>query len=428
MDEDQETYKLAFTEPLGTNLAGIPVQGLDLPSPWVSYGRPYYESCAKHVRDTFNASRIYIIASRSLTRNTDKVDKLVNALGKDNVVGVRNGMTPHTLWSDILSITAECRDLETDCVVTIGAGSITDGAKLVVLCLANNITTLGELSHYAVGNPNPPSDIQEPTVPLVTIPTSLSGGEYFSLAGGTHDTTKQKHGFLHSGMGAKLVIIDPELCLTTPEYHWLSTGIRSVDHCVEALCSLEATPESDEGAETGLRLLVPSLLMCKRDRENIEARHKCQMAVIHAMGSVRVGVPMGGSHAIGHQLGPLGVPHGITSCIMMPAVMKYNIKHGTSNPEIAHRQSHVKSILWSDPEVSKTLAKAGLREETDDTGELLNAIIRALGLPRTLKELHIDKELIPELSKHALEDFWAPTNPVPLLKMEQVQEILEAVA
>lgn len=126
--EVRETCKPAFTEPPGAVLAGIPVEGLDLPIPWISYGRPYYESCAKHIKEAFHASRVYIIASGSLARKTNNVAKLVDALGKENVDGVREGMT----WSEILSITAICRKRKADCVVTIGAGSITDGAKLVV--------------------------------------------------------------------------------------------------------------------------------------------------------------------------------------------------------------------------------------------------------------------------------------------------------
>jgi alcohol dehydrogenase class IV len=104
-------------------------------------------------------------------------------------------------------------------------------------------------------------------------------------------------------MGSRLIILDPELCLTTPAYHWLSTGIRGVDHCVEALCCLTATADSDADAQKGLRLLVPGLLKCKENSGDVEARRKCQMAVRYAMGNVRRGVPMGGSHAIGHQLG-----------------------------------------------------------------------------------------------------------------------------
>ena len=125
--------------------------------------------------------------------------------------------------------------------------------------------------------------------------------------------------------------------------------------------------------------------------------------------------------------GPLGVPHGVTSCIMCPAVMKYNIKHGSENPQIQARQNQVRDILWSDSEVAATLRAAGL-SDTSDLGDLLDAIIRALGLPRSLHELQIGRDIIPALSKRALDDFWAPSNPIPLLEAAQVQEILEAVA
>lgn len=136
---DQETYKPAFTEPPGTDLAGIPIENLQLPSPWVSYGRPYYESCAKHVKDTFHASKVYIIASASLAKKTDKVEKLIQEIGAANVVGLRKGITPHTPWSEILSIAGECRGVKADCVVTLGAGSVTDGAKLVVLVWTSSL-------------------------------------------------------------------------------------------------------------------------------------------------------------------------------------------------------------------------------------------------------------------------------------------------
>ncbi|OAQ63670.2 Dehydroquinate synthase-like protein [Pochonia chlamydosporia 170] len=418
--DSPETYKPAFTEPPGTNLAGIPIQGLVLPSPYVSYGLPYQVSCARHVKDTFNASKVYIIASGSLARNTDRLDRLVEALGKDAVVGIRRGITPHTPWSEILSITQECQLWSRLC------GDPRSGE-----CHGRSQTRRiepAQLARYSVESNDIPANVRAPTVPLINIPTSLSGGEYFSLAGGTDDSTHHKQGFLHSGMGSKLIILDPELCTLTPEYHWLSTGVRSIDHCVEALCCLTATPASDERAERGLKLLVPNLLRCKADPSNVKARHECQMAVNLAMWNVRAGIPMGGSHAIGHQLGPLGVPHGVTSCIMCPAVMKYNIQHGSGTPEIEARQSKVRDILWSEEEVAKTLRAAGLSPESSDLGDLLDVIIRALGLPRTLSELKIAKDLLPALSRRALDDFWAPTNPVPLLKSEQVQEILEAVA
>lgn len=113
---------------------------------------------------------------------------------------------------------------------------------------------------------------------------------------------------------------------------------------------------------------------------------------------------------------------------MCPAVMKYNMKYGSGNAEIAARQGKVRRVLWDMPEVAETLRAAGLTPETGDLGDSLDVIIRALGLPRTLKELEIPRDVIPTLSRRALDDFWAPTNPIPLVKAEQVEEILEAVA
>ena len=43
--------------------------------------------------------------------------------------------------------------------------------------LANDIRTTDQLLQYSYESTSMPADIKEPTVPLITIPTSLSGGE-----------------------------------------------------------------------------------------------------------------------------------------------------------------------------------------------------------------------------------------------------------
>ena len=74
---------------------------------------------------------------------------------------------------------------------------------------------------------------------------------------------------------------------------------------MEALCSLHATSESYERAERGLGVLVPRLIACKEDSSGVDvaSRRRCQDGVRWAMESIRAGVLMGGSHAVGHQFG-----------------------------------------------------------------------------------------------------------------------------
>ncbi|KAH8653063.1 alcohol dehydrogenase [Tricladium varicosporioides] len=425
-----ETYHSAFNE-LPSPKASYGASVNTLISPDISFGLPFQEACTKHVKNTFKCSKVYIIVSRTLSIETDNLERLVGALKHEGieVVGVKKGMKPHTLWSQIVEVANEVRAVKADCVVTLGAGSLTDGGKLVVLALANNITEPSQLAAYSVESKAPPKDDVKPaSVPLICIPTSLSGGEYFSLAGGTDDiTTQHKQAFLQPGMGVSLIILDAELCTTTPPYYWLSTGVRSIDHCVETICSFESISENDVDAEAGLRLLIPGLLKTKTDNLNIEARHQCQMGVLLAMKSVRGGVPMGGSHAIGHQLGPMGVPHGITSCIMCPAVMKWNLENGQNIPGIKEKQDKIRGILWSEETASRTFVEAGLKIETADLGDLLDVFFRALGMPRTLKEVGIKASEIDKLAERTLADWWAGTNPIPLKDKAQVKGILEMV-
>ena len=105
-------------------------QAWDGSKAYISYGLPFPEACAKHVTDTFKSSRPYIIASGSLSRNTDNVKRLQDALG-GKVVGTRYGIQPHSLWSEILEIAEDATKANADLLITLGAGSLTDSAKII---------------------------------------------------------------------------------------------------------------------------------------------------------------------------------------------------------------------------------------------------------------------------------------------------------
>lgn len=160
------------------------------------------------------------------------------------------------------------------------------------------------LARLSSSSPVPRTEFKAPTVPIISIPTSLSAGEYSNGAGGTDDETQRKHAFSAPIKGPSLVILDADLTVTTPDSIWLSTGIRAVDHCVETMCSLVGnSPAADKTAEAGLKKLVPGLLKTKHDRTDLEARHSCQMGAIDAMSALgSSGVQLGASHGIGHQV------------------------------------------------------------------------------------------------------------------------------
>ncbi|KAK5283820.1 hypothetical protein LTR40_001143 [Exophiala xenobiotica] len=369
----------------------------DRPIPYITYGLHFDEAAAYHIEHTLNAKRVYIIASNSLSKNTDALKRLQHALG-DKVVGTRIGLAPHTHWNQVLEVAQDAAPKQPDCIVTLGAGSLTDAAKVICWMLANDMTTSDGMEELASHG----KDFKEPVIRHVAIPTSLSGGEYQALAGVTRDDgSDRKQLFPLPERNPSLVVLDPELTTTTPERIWLSTGVRAVDHCVETLCSLQSNDRGDAEAAKGLLRLVPALIRTHKDPQDLDARH-----------------------AIGHQLGPLGVGHGETSCIMLPAVCKWNEKVGAN----VERQAYTKKVLLRSPVVKDLLqAKYGNSLDKVDLGDILDAIFREIGMPRTLKDVGVGRDKLDGLATNSLTDHWIQTNAKPITEKEQVMEILEMV-
>lgn len=102
----------------------------DKSTPLVSYGVPFTESCAKHIQEDFKASKVYLIAGKTLTAKTTFTSDLQKALSS-NLVKTRVGMSPHTLMSEVLEIVEDCRAVKADCIVTLGGGTLSDAAKAI---------------------------------------------------------------------------------------------------------------------------------------------------------------------------------------------------------------------------------------------------------------------------------------------------------
>lgn len=391
----------------------------------LSYGIPFHEACVKHATQTYAASRVFVIASTGLVAKVDALTKLKHALGP-LLVGVHIGIAPHTPLDDCLKILKALRASAADCLITLGAGSLTDGAKLMRFALANDVDTLEDFTTLwggkRVHNVEKRANVKQSKMPLICAPTSLSGGEYQAIAGATDPISHRKVAFEPDAM-PNLVILDPQLCITTPEKVWLSTGVRSIDHCVETACALQCDESTAQDALRGLRRLVAGLLITKKSPNDLSARFGCQLGVVDGMCSRATGVPLGASHGISHSLGPLGVSHGETSCITLPPVCKYNAEKGAN----VEQQRRVADALLALESVQEVLAKTSLSNANPDLGDILGAIIDTLQMPRTLKAVGIGRDKLDLLALHSLEDPWCKANPFPVTTKEQVLEILESV-
>jgi maleylacetate reductase len=356
--------------------------------------------------DRLGARRAILMVSGTLNRTTDEITKIRSALG-DRCAAVFDAMPAHTPRQGVINATNMARDAKADVIVTIGGGSITDGAKAVQICLANDISSAEDVTKVRITRGVAPP-MNAPTVRQISVPTTISGGEFSDISGVTNEKSKVKEMLRHPRVMPSAVILDPAITVHTPEWLWLSTGIRAVDHCVEGFCSNEAHPYADAQALRGLSLLASALPRVKANPRDVEARLDCQLGTWLSMGALVAGVPMGASHGIGYVLGGgFDVPHGYTSCVMLPAVMRWNKSVN------AARQAEI---------------AAAMGQPGKDAGDALDQLIRGLGMPRSLRDIKIGREHFEQIAAQAMHTPWVPRNPRRIEDPAQVREILELAA
>ena len=374
----------------------------------VIYGVPLAEALADEVK-RLDARAVYVMASGTLNRETGVIEAVRHLLG-NRFAGLCAKIGSHTPRIDVVAAANEARAAKADLILTVGGGSVTDAAKMVGLCLGNDVTAPEQLDAFrAVITPEGKTErppVKAPPVRSVDVPTTLSAGEFTAMAGCTDTARNRKESYAHPLMLPQSVILDPAVTIHTPEWLFLSTGIRAVDHAVEDICSIDPTPFSDGMAMHALRLLSAGLAAVKANPGDIQARLDCQLGSWMSIMGTQNGVPKGASHGIGHVLGGTAhVPHGYTSCVMLPHVLRFNVA------ENGERQRWVTEALG---------------RPQDSAGDAVAALVASLGLPGTLREVGVKPEQLDEIAAGSMHDRWVHTNPRKLEGPSAVRALLEA--
>ncbi len=374
----------------------------------VIYGVPFAEALAQEMEAT-GVHAVYVLASGTLSRETDMVETVKRVLG-NRLAGICTKIAAHTPRPDVVAAANAARDAKADALLTVGGGSVTDAAKMVGLCLGNDVTEPAQLEHLrarigADGTTIRPR-VNPPPIRSTAIPTTLSAGEFTAMAGCTDPLAQAKQSYAHPLMMPRTVILDPAASVHTPEWLFLSTGIRAVDHAVEDICSINSQPFSDGTSLHALRLLTRGLLATKADPGSLEARLDCQLGAWMSITGSQNDVQKGASHGIGHVLGGTAhVPHGYTSCIMLPHVLRFN------EPVNAARQA------W----VSEALGHPGAQ-----AGDAVAALIAALGLPGRLRDVGVPPDQLDRIAEESMHDRWIHTNPRKIDGPATIRPLLDA--
>ena len=316
----------------------------------IYWGQDALDGLAK-LLDQLEVHRPFVVTTRSLATNTAVTNRLRQAAGRA-LAGEPALIGQHAPERDVQAAVGAAKAAKPDGVLSIGGGSPIDAAKIVA---------------FEAGG-----------VPHVAIPTTLSAAELAPSAGVT-DAAGQKGGRRDQRLIPTAVIYDGRLALHTPLELWLSTGIRALDHAVETILDPGDHPYSDALALDGIERLFASLPQAKAVPDDPSERTENQLAAWLSYSLPRVAGGLG--HVLGKQIGsPFGIPHGVTSCLLLPHVIRYR----------ARQQPHQAAMLAAPMRVR--IPGASLEELASAAADAVFNLIARLGLPQHLSAYHLSDE------------------------------------
>ncbi|GAA4351875.1 iron-containing alcohol dehydrogenase [Variovorax defluvii] len=261
-----------------------------------------------------------------------------------------------------------CLRADARAIVGLGGGSVLDAAKAV-----------SHLHHQRTGR----------HLPIVALPTTLSGSEFSHYFGITETTGAQKfkRSYAVRETTPKRVLIDPVLVRDTPRALLLSSAIKGIDHAVEGMRKVTPSHPHAIMAASGVERFFRVL---QKWPAKVETRQALEAGLVSDADLLQLqlgawqcyfspaSVIYGLSHRIGHILGgSFGLPHSATSCITLAPVIR------------------ACAAFYGDKLEALSPGGAGAAERLADR---IEGVVQALGLPSRVGDFDLDRAKLPEVS------------------------------
>lgn len=289
--------------------------------------------------------------------------------------------------NDAVTLYKECK---ASSIVALGGGSPMDVAKAVGVLVNYG----GKITDYE-GSGKVPGSV----VPTIAIPTTAgTGSEVTASAVITDETRNYKFSVISYEMVPRYAILDPELIMTVPASIAASCGVDALVHAIEAYVSTGASPFSDAMAEKAMELIGGNLRRFVADRRDEEAAC-AMMAGSNFAGIAFAWAKLGNVHAMSHPVSAyFHVPHGVANSIILPVVMEYNALADHGRYEVIYNYIREEKGIVS-----------GFRPQM--LVEEIKKLNEDLGIPKSLAEVGVLEEKIPDMARDAMKSGNVLVNP-----------------
>ena len=281
-----------------------------------------------------------------------------------------------------------------DYLIAIGGGSPQDTAKAIGIIINNeefeDVTSLEGVA-----------PTKNKSVPMIAVATTAGTAAETTINYViTDEANRRKFVCVDPHDIPVVAVVDPDMMSTMPKSLTAATGMDALTHAIEGYITLGAWELADTLNLKAIEIIARSLKKaCENNPKGREDMALGQYMTGMAFSNVGLGVV----HGMAHPLSAFyDTPHGIANAVLLPYVMEYNASHtGTKYRDIAKAMG-VKN--------TDTMKQAEYRQACINAVKKLS---KAVGIPKTLKEIGVKEKDLSALTEAAMNDVCTGGNPRP---------------
>jgi alcohol dehydrogenase class IV len=345
------------------------------------------------------ARRVFVVCGRTVSRSTPLIGRIHTLLG-ERLAGVFDEIAKDTTLDSVLRAAEATRAAQADLVIGVGAGSVLQAARVVVILLAETRPIEELITRYPEHGPAVSPKLLAPKLPIINVLTAPTTAQ--NRAGSRVKDEARTHGMEFFDPKTRPVAIfwDAEALLTAPpqlarttaaSVYWravMNLGAASMNPLVEgdrlqayrlAAGALPRAAASDAAAR--IELCAAALL------QNREADDGGTMFERHWAGRVMY------AFAAALFIVYPRVAQGEANTALAGPVMR---RLGARDPEAMGRIAGALGV-WNE--------RLPLERAPALAADRLEEVFRSIGMPTRLSQLGIERERFPRVIEYSLKNF-----------------------
>ncbi len=346
------------------------------------------------------AKRAFIVCGRTVSRKTDLIARIKRILG-DTCAGVFDEIDKDTTIASVTRAADAARAAQADLLIGVGAGSVTQGTRVVAILMAEKRPVDQLITQYPDNAPAISPKLLEPKVPIINVLTAATSAQNRGGSAVKDPNRNHRMEFFDPKTRPVAVFWDSDALMTAPPSLVRTTAVSVYWRSMMNLGAPRVGPLS-EGDRLQAFRLAQFALQRVNDTADVTPRiAACTAAFLQNRDADDGGV-LTEKHWVARVVYAFAtalfqlhahVGQGDANAALTPMVMR---KLGSRDPEAMALIAQGLGV-WRDSD--------GLAAAPENAATELERLFKSAGMPIRVSGLNIPRESLPLIVENSLKNF-----------------------